>query len=93
MKIFILNIMFSVIMHRISIGSAYFFELFISYQGKSCQGRRILSAPQGLSSWTVNETDMRQINRQKSNIMAYIQGIHIDMENPKTVRQQGVFTR
>ena len=38
----------------------------------------------GPSSWTENQIDMRQINRRKSNLILYMQGIHTDMDIPKT---------
>ena len=45
----------------------------------------------GPSSWTKNQVDMRGLNRQKSNLIAYIQGIHTDMEIPKAVRQNEIY--
>ena len=45
----------------------------------------------GPCSWTKNQIDMRQINRgKKSNLIAYVRGIHTDMEISKTARQNKV---
>ena len=41
---------------------------------------------QGPSGWTKNQIDMRQINKRKSHLTAYVQGVHTDM----AVRQKEV---
>ena len=35
--------------------------------------------PQGPSGWTKTQIDMRQINKRKSNLIAYVQGVHTDV--------------
>lgn len=52
-----------------------------------CWGERIFFALQDPSCWTKNQVDIRRINGRKSNIVVYIQGIHTDMEVPKTMKQ------
>lgn len=34
---------------------------------------------------------MRQMNKRKSNLISYVQGIHADMEIPKTVWQNEIY--
>lgn len=46
-----------------------------------------MSCPlQGPASQTENQISMRQINARRSNLVAYVQVIHTDMEIPKIVR-------
>lgn len=56
-----------------------------------CWEERIFFALQDSCSWTKNQVDMRQINGRKSNLIVCRQGIHIDVEVPKTVRQHDTF--
>ena len=48
----------------------------------------IFSAFQGPCSWTKNQTDMRQSNWRKSDLICCIRGIQADTELPRTVRQR-----
>ena len=50
-------------------------------------GGRIHSAIEALSGWIKNHLDMRHINRRKSNLIAYLWGIHTDTEISKTLKQ------
>ena len=43
------------------------------------------------SPFDKSQIDMRQINKRKPNLIAYIRGIHTGMEIPKAVRQNEVY--
>ena len=57
----------------------------------TCRGARMSRSIQGPSGKTKNQIDMRQINKRETNLILSIWRIHIDMEIPKTVRQNEVY--
>ena len=38
-----------------------------------------------------NQVDTRPVNRRKSNLVAYLQGVHMDVEIPKAFRFNEVY--
>ena len=61
-------------------------ELFHKKMGMLVLGRKNFLYLLGPSRWTKNQIDLRQIKRKKSNLIAYVQGIHIDIKILKTFR-------
>ena len=46
---------------------------------------------QGPSNWAKNKIDMALINRQKSNLIVFIQGTHTDAEIPDNQANRGIY--
>ena len=63
----------------------------LSAETVPCQGVRISCPLQGPSSQTKNQSDVGQIDREKSNLILRMGNPHTHMEIPKTVRQNEVY--